>query len=219
MTDDEDITPTPRPSPGTSHDYDEMTRQIDALTEMVGRLVTNVASLRSRLEALEHGDTGDDSDNDTKPHDRPAGWVLFTPPAAAEDRAHQSQGHTPSWTVDNFVRWYNQTFLGLPGTVNQPIPPCWSEHPGLALEVATLAYAWRRSNVGPTANIRDAQHWHDRWRPGFLARLPGYVHAHCLDGRHKQVGATFRADRFSPRTEPSADGKEDPTLFEHGGVS
>ncbi|GAA2798831.1 hypothetical protein GCM10010470_37510 [Saccharopolyspora taberi] len=168
------------------------------MTEVVGGLASKVNKLRDRLDALENGHTGDeDDDGKDDKHDRPAPWVVFTPPAAAEDRQYRKDGHDPNWTLDNFVGWFNVTYVGLAGGPAKPIPECWRDHPGLALEVATLAYSWRRANIGPTANVRDAQYWHHTWRPGFAARLTDWVHAHCLDGRHRDIGAPFRADRFA----------------------
>ena len=128
---------------------------------------------------------------------------MFSPPAAAEDRQHRTDGHDPNWTLDNFVAWFNVTYVGLAGGPAKPIPECWRAHPGLAMEVATLAYTWRRANIGDTANVRDAQYWHHQWRPGFAARLTEWVHTHCLDGRHRETGAVFRADRFSPQHAPA----------------
>ncbi|MEB3371310.1 hypothetical protein [Saccharopolyspora mangrovi] len=181
-------------------DTEELDKQLGALTEVVGGLAKKVNSLRERIDAPENGDTGDDGDEQDDTHDRPASWVVFTPPAAAEDRQHRKDGHSPNWTLDNFVAWYNATYVGLAGGPATPIPECWRQHPGLAMEVATLAYSWRRANVGATANVRDAQYWHHTWRPGFAARLTEWTHAHCLDGRHRPAGANARPDRFTQAT-------------------
>ncbi|GAB3289034.1 hypothetical protein GCM10027563_25440 [Parasphingorhabdus pacifica] len=175
-----------------------MEKQISALTEVIGSLASKVNKLTGRVEALENASSAEENDADQDGrHDQPAPWVVFTPPAAAEDRQHRKDDHDPNWTLDNFVAWYNTTYIGLSGGPAKPIPECWRAHPGLAMEVATLAYTWRRANIGPTANVRDAQYWHHQWRTGFAARLTEWVHTHCLDGRHREIGAPFRADRFS----------------------
>lgn len=200
MSSDE-ITPNPHEPPPAggqdSHSPEDLDKRIDALTEVVGGLASTLNKLRHRLDALENGDTGKDDDGEgNQRHDQPAPWVIFSPPAAAEDRQHRKDGHDPSWTLQNFVAWLNITYVGLPGGPAQPIPDCWREHPGLAMEIASLAYSWRRANIGTTANVRDAQYWHDTWRPGFAGRLADWVHPHCLDGRHREVGAPSRAHRF-----------------------
>ncbi|WP_406690302.1 hypothetical protein REH65_31010 [Saccharopolyspora sp. ID03-671] len=198
----DDITPRRRSEPAAgaqdSAGIEELDKQVSALTEMVGSLSSKVNKLRDRLDNS-HSDGDDDAEQDEK-HDLPAQWVVFTPPAAAEDRQHRTDGHSPQWTLDNFVAWYNATYVGLTGGPAKPIPECWREHPGLAMEIATLAYSWRRANVGATANVRDAQYWHHTSRPGFAARLGEWTHSHCMDGRHRPAGAAARPDRFTQAT-------------------
>ncbi|MEY8042350.1 hypothetical protein AB8O55_23320 [Saccharopolyspora cebuensis] len=192
----DDITPNPYREGARAEDLD---KQISALTEVVGGLASKVNKLRDRIDTLENGRPAD-ADDDAKEHDQPGTWVLFTPPAAAEDGRHRKDGHDPNWTLDNFVAWFNATYVGLAGGPTKPIPECWRHHPGLAMEVATLAYTWRRANVGDTANVRDAQYWHHTWRPGFAARLTDWCHTHCLDGRHRETGSPVRPDRFTQRS-------------------
>ncbi|WP_338596730.1 hypothetical protein [Saccharopolyspora sp. SCSIO 74807] len=196
---DEEITPrrsqnSAEPSDGGTSPLEA---QVEALTEIVGGLTSKLTALRGRIETLENGDPDEPDGAEDEPADRPAPWVLFAPPAAAEDRLHRSDNHTPLWTVQNFVGWYNTTFLGIAGSQARAIPVCWAEHPGLAQEVAVLAYSWRRAHIGTTANVRDAQLWLQQTRPGFAARLAEWVHPHCLDGRHREVGAVYRANRFA----------------------
>ncbi len=209
MNDDE-LTPQPGAPPEAHGGPQE---QISVLMELIGGLAGKVTALTRRVHALETTDT-DDEDG---PSDQPAPWVVFSPPAAAEDREHALNGYTPEWTLENFVVWFNATYLGLPGSPAVPIPECWHEHPGLAMEVATLAYSWRRANLGATANVRDAQYWHHTWRPGFATRLATWIHPHCTDGRHRPVGAPARLTRFAPATTTQGEsvktqsGKEEPS--------
>ncbi|SDP97175.1 hypothetical protein SAMN04487905_1244 [Actinopolyspora xinjiangensis] len=195
MTEDEDITPASFRQSDTDRTRRDLQAQVNTLTDVVSSLSTRLNALDNRLEVLENTE-----DNDPV-EDQPAPWVLYTPPAAAEDRHHRDDEQSPLWTVENFVAWHNVTYVGLPGGSSRPIPPCWRHHPGLALEIATLAYTWRRANIGATANVRDAQYWHHQWRPGFAARLTDWVHSHCLDGRHRDSGAPARTDRFSTDTD------------------
>ncbi|MGH3777051.1 MAG: hypothetical protein ACRDRR_15205 [Pseudonocardiaceae bacterium] len=162
--------------------------QITALTEIVGALATTVSQLSDRAEHLARAHRS--SDQSEQQDDRsPAAWVWFTPPAAAED--------DPRITVENFVAWYNLTYVGVEGTRAKPIPDCWRQHPGLAMEVANLAYSWRAANLGE-ANPREAQYWHHQSRPGFTDRLTReWVHADCIDGDHRAAGAAERPDRFT----------------------
>lgn len=162
--------------------------QINALTEIVGALATTVNQLSDRVEHLAKADRSS-GQGDQQDDRGPAAWVWFTPSAAAEDN--------PRITVDNFVTWYNITYVGGEGTRAKPIPDCWRQHPGLAMEVANLAYSWRAANIGE-ASPREAQYWHHQWRPGFTDRLAReWVHADCVDGEHRTNGSGERPDRFT----------------------
>lgn len=197
----DDLTPR-RDSRQQPQQADETDSRVEALTELVGKLSGKVTKLTERLDAF--GDppaSGDDTDDSTdekkKDKDKPAPWVVYTPPAAAEDQKHRAEKHTPRFTLENFVAWYNTVYVGAEGTSARPIPACWRKHPGLAAEVATLAYAWRQANIGSTANARDAQQWHHQHRPGFAARMASeWTHQRCLDGNHQAVGAPTRDDRY-----------------------
>ena len=169
-------------------------RQITALTEIVGALATTVSELRDRVKHLDKANKS--RERDTSDSHEPAAWVWFSPPAAAEDNPDTTDD--PQTTVGNFVTWYNITYVGIEGSRAKPIPGCWRQHPGLAMEIATLAYSWREANIGPSAKPRDAQYWHHQWRPGFIDRLNReWTHADCLDSEHRAAGAAQRPDRFT----------------------
>lgn len=211
MSDDELAPQAPQrraPTARGPQSEDDTSRQIDAVTELVGMLSAKVTKLTERLDAF--GDPpASDNDVDDKNKDKPAPWVLYTPPAAAEDQQHRADKHTPRFTVDNFVAWYNTIYVGPAGQGADAIPACWREHPPLAMEIASLTYAWRRANIGPSANVRDAQQWHHQHRPGFAARMATWVHTRCLDGNHQAVGAPARDDRFTaPTTRAEQDDQE-----------
>ncbi|MGH3784651.1 MAG: hypothetical protein ACRDR6_23565 [Pseudonocardiaceae bacterium] len=173
----------------------DIDRQITALTEIVGALATTVSQLSDRVEQLNKANRSRDQGDSSGSHE-PAAWVWFSPPAAAEDDPDTTDD--PQTTVGNFVTWYNITYVGIEGSRAKPIPDCWRQHPGLAMEVATLAYIWREANIGPSAKPRDAQYWHHQWRPGFTDRLTReWTHADCLDSQHRAAGAAQRPDRFT----------------------
>ncbi|WP_309111964.1 hypothetical protein [Saccharothrix sp.] len=194
--------PTVSPTGGDGHHT-----QIAALTEIVGALARTLR----RVEAKVNQQAGMPVDDDTA---EPAAWVWFTPPAAAED--DPASDEDPQATIDNFVAWYNVTFVGIDGGRSRPIPPCWRLHPALSMEIAALAHTWRAANIGPRANERDAQFWLHQWRPGFSDRLVrDWVHPDCFDGSHRDEGPPPRANRFEladhhaqppgPTTGPSFD--------------
>lgn len=173
--------------------------QITALTEIVGGLATTVSQLSDRVEHLYRANRS--SGHSEQQDDRsPAAWVWFTPPTATED--------DPRITVDNFVAWYNVTYVGIEGSRAKPIPDCWRQHPGLAMEVANLAYSWRAANIGE-ASPREAQYWHHQWRPGFADRLTReWVHIDCVDGEHRTNGAAERPNRFTQAEQEPSRGRQ-----------
>jgi hypothetical protein len=183
----------------------DVDQQITTLTEIVGTLATTVSELSDRVEHVEANRPRDQSD--TSDSHEPAAWVWFSPPAAAEDDPDTTDD--PRFSVDNFVAWYNITYVGVEGSRATRIPGCWQQHPGLAMEVATLAYSWRAANIGPLASPREAQYWHHQWRPGFTDRLGReWVHTDCIDGDHRTAGPDERLDRFTlAEEEPAAVGE------------
>lgn len=152
---------------------------MEELTEHVGELDTAVAALTTKAKADK---------------DAPAEWALFPVPEVHE--------HVPA-SLQMWVEFYNATYVTTTQSVgedhNRPIPGCWLQHPGLAAEIATLAATWRAAFVGPTADPANAQNFHDRWRPGFAARLRTW--APCSTERHttNPSASPERPTRFDGR--------------------
>jgi predicted transcriptional regulator len=149
---------------------------MEELADHVGELDTAVDALTKKAKA----------DKDV-----PAEWALFAVPERHEH---------PQATLQLWVEFYNATYVTTTQSVgedhNRAIPGCWLQHPGLAAEVATLAATWRAAFVGPTADPANAQNFHDRWRPGFAARLRTW--APCSTERHtfNPNGSPERPTRF-----------------------
>ncbi|MFE5570719.1 hypothetical protein ACFQ68_37395 [Amycolatopsis japonica] len=180
-------------------------QQIATLRAAVGDLRRQVAQqhdlakdLALQLQKLV---AEDEADPDQR-RNRPAPWVPFEPPGRAEPA---SGARDPLVGIALFVKYYNATYVGLPGSRAVAIPDCWLSHPGLLAEVATLAYFWRAANTGLRANVKDAQYWHHTFRPGFAARLATeWTHAHCRASSHKDAGAPARPDRYTaPGSDPA----------------
>ncbi|OLR92587.1 hypothetical protein [Actinokineospora bangkokensis] len=177
-----------QPTPGDGEpDRDD---QITALAELLSHIEQRLHGLETAVDALINQDP-----TERKPAE-PAPWVWYSPPAAAEDDPDTDLD--PRFTVDNFIGWYNTTLVGIDGSSARPIPDCWHQHTGLALEVAALAYSWREANIGPGATARDAQYWLHQWRPAFTDRMVRHwVHPDCLDGTHRRTTEHERANRFT----------------------
>ncbi|MFJ1768027.1 hypothetical protein ACIOD2_47460 [Amycolatopsis sp. NPDC088138] len=195
---DDDI--AARPDNATEHDGRTVDwegpepRSLNELNEAVAGLETVARALRRQIEQLSErlAELTDEPESDP----RLARWLTFLPPEAAEDKEHR--GETPLFTLAHFVQYYNDTYVGNLGTRALAIPDCWLDHPGLVAEIATLAYTWREAHLGKKATARDAQYWHDHWRPSFAERMATeWVHQRCRSDGHKTAGAPARPDRFT----------------------
>lgn len=100
--------------------------------------------------------------------DKPAAWLHTDPPPT---------------TLPDWVEWFNEMYE--PTQRVNRIPACWREHPGLLAELSTLWWSWRVAFIGRQASATDAQNWHDRWLPGFQARMKRWTGSDCLAGHHK----------------------------------
>jgi hypothetical protein len=185
---DDDIAERPddedRSEPRSLDDLDKVVAGLETLAQALARQIEQVSEKLAELT--------DEPESDP----RLARWLIFGPPAAAEDKQHR--GETPLFTIAHFVQYYNETYVGNPGTRAVAIPDCWLDHPGLVAELATLTYTWREAHLGKKATARDAQYWHDHWRPGFAERMATeWVHQRCRSDGHKTAGSPARPDRFT----------------------
>lgn len=211
MSDDE-IPQPPRPQRPGDHDDGDSSSLASVPRDKIAQHEQQIAALRAAVDELkrlitEQRDQGRDfalqlhklvADDELDPdlrRNRPAPWVVFEPPGRTDPETGASD---PLVGIALFVEYYNATYVGLPGSRAVPIPGCWLSHPGLLAEIATLAYFWRVANIGPRANVKDAQYWHQNFRPGFAARLATeWTHAHCRANSHKEAGAAARPDRYA----------------------
>ncbi|QYN18920.1 hypothetical protein [Amycolatopsis sp. DSM 110486] len=193
--DDHEI-PIPEESDSSDLDDDSGIRRSRAeLDAMIERLWSAAQAHRGLLEQL-HERVAQIEAREDADTEHLARWLAFPAPPAAEDL--ECEGETPLFTIAHFVAYYNEVYVGRPGSRAVAIPDCWLDHPGLLAEIATLTYTWRAAHLGKRANPRDAQHWHDRWRPAFAERLVSeWTHPHCLTDTHKPVGAASLPDRYT----------------------
>lgn len=178
MTEGDIDIPEPDPAPTS---VGQMAQLVQQLSTRQDELDTQFRDLVAQVrEAL--------TDNERR-QTQPGGWVWFPPPALSTD---------PRTTVRAFVEFYNTTYVGTSGGKACLFPACWEQHPGLAMEIAALAFSWRAANIGKHASSRDAVQWHHQWRPGVISRLVhDWVHPDCFDGIHTPVGSPARHDRFT----------------------
>lgn len=92
------------------------------------------------------------------------------------------QGIVLAW-LDDVVLWHNHTYGW---QEDQVIPGCWQDHPGLALDLAALAFG--RIDSYDTATAAYVGRWHADWED-FQRRMSaalGDAGRDCRRGDHKR---------------------------------
>src|SRR3954465_14935032 len=120
---DDDIAARPDDTAGddgrrTDGQEDPELRSLEELNEVVAGLEMVAKVLRRQIEQLAEklAELTDEPDSDPQL----ARWLTFLPPEAAEDKEHR--GETPLFTLAHFVQYYNDTYVGNPGTRALAIP-------------------------------------------------------------------------------------------------
>lgn len=120
-------------------------------------------------------------DRPTSTRVTPWTWIALTDPdrdALAEFAAHWVDHHNRIYAVAE----------------DQLIPPCWRQHPRLAVELAVMAWMWYSAHHDPTGIVERAGEFYLRHLPGFHSRLPallGRSPSECGEGQHPP---TWRKD-------------------------
>lgn len=124
------------------------------------------------------------------------------PPAGGDE---EPSGLRPWLTADDperartdlaeLARWVGLVYLRYEDAV---LPSCWAWHPGVVEELWWLRHAHTDAFDGPRASWREVGDWHDRYRPGVVARIRAAVGG-CELSRHAPGG-----DRAAPHPPPGA---------------
>ncbi|GAA1033335.1 hypothetical protein GCM10009557_34770 [Virgisporangium ochraceum] len=89
-------------------------------------------------------------------------------------------------TLSGLCEWLGQILIHYPDTV-RALSPCWPRHPWIVEELVALQAAWREAYEGERASGTKAVDWHDRLRPGVVARLRVHT-AGCSPEAHRPGG-------------------------------
>lgn len=155
--------------PGLARELDLVRRRVDTLAEAT-------EGLPGRVEEI-------------------AGLVAKLTDALAAVTARRRAEPAPSWLlapsdpdelrtlVEELGSWLAAVFLRYPDGV-QVLPECWLWHPEVVEELLWLMHAWCTAYQGATASAGAAGNWHDRQRPGVVARLRKSVGS-CSIERHQ----------------------------------
>ncbi|ALE82471.1 hypothetical protein [Pseudonocardia sp. HH130629-09] len=137
---------------GLARQIDELRRRVDGLdpvpgrVDELGRLVSQMADTLATLAA--------------RRRPMPAPSWLVAPTGEAEVGA----------LLDELTAWLATVFLRYPDAASV-MPECWLWHPDVVEELLWLMHAWCAAYQGSDASVSAAGDWHDRQRPGVIARI------------------------------------------------
>ncbi|NJC70843.1 hypothetical protein HC031_14115 [Planosporangium thailandense] len=121
-------------------------------------------------------------------------------PVGADNTEDGQHAGVESWLVSprpealqELVEWMDQVLIHYPGTVDA-LGQCWSLHAWIVEELLALRAAWSEAYQGDRAGGTKAVDWHERHRPGVIARITQGT-AGCSVEAHQPGG---RLDRPIP---------------------
>ena len=164
---------------GLARDLEALRRDVTALSglarrvEQLGQVVTRLAEATTAATTTGPADEGVVSwlDADLDPHD----------PAVAED------------ILARLAQWVAGVYLRYP---DARLPDCWLWHPEVVEELLWLHQAWLAA-YAEGARVTAAADWHDRYRPGVVARIKSCADMCALDD-HQPGKIRHRPARTAP---------------------
>ena len=70
--------------------------------------------------------------------------------------------------LTDLMTWLDRVYLQFPDAA---LPTCWLWHPSVVEELLWLRRSWLEAFTGRTAAVFRVADWHDRQRPGVVARI------------------------------------------------
>lgn len=137
--------------------------------------------------------------------DRPLSWLVQGPPASPPDGDQAGRPGGPpdpaariteqdaTAHLDELAGWLAEVYLRFPGA---DLPSCWAWHPAVVEELWWLRGAHIDAYTGKAGSWAKVGDWHDRFRPGVVRRVTGWIGT-CELARHDH-GRGDRADQGVP---------------------
>lgn len=152
---------------------DEQARQLDHLAQMparIGELSDQVTELADLVTNLASTRTSGQSGRDPE-RDEPAAWSWLDLPTADDDPgADPSVEQAAADVLAGLADWLGRIYLRYPDAA-AALPDCWSWHPDVVEELLALAGTWGQAYRSDQAGPALVAEWHDRHRPGVVARI------------------------------------------------
>jgi hypothetical protein len=144
---------------GRFHGVDDQLGQIES---RVGSLAATLAGVADQLAELATGSDG---------LARHMSWFEMDDRELAYAR------------LRDLMTWLDRVYLQFPDAV---LPTCWLWHPSLVEELLWLRRSWLEAFTGRSAAIFRVADWHDRQRPGVVARIRALNSGVCSLDQHER---------------------------------
>ena len=170
-------------------------RDVEALRRLIARQDTAVRTIRGWLADLETqvGASATTLATLTEQVTELAGggqeagahrsWFATTDPEQARSR------------LVELAEWIEGVYLRFPDAA---LPACWLWHPSVVEELLWLRRSWTEAFTGSTAAIFRVADWHDRQRPGVVARIRALNDGVCSLDQHAPGAEQDRPPQRTP---------------------
>ena len=136
--------------------------QLGQVESRVGSLAAALAGFADQLAELATGEDG------LAQH---MSWFEMDDSAVAYQR------------LTDLMTWLDRVYLQFPDAV---LPTCWLWHPSVVEELLWLRRSWLEAFTGRTAAVFRVADWHDRQRPGVVARIRALGGGVCSLDQHER---------------------------------
>lgn len=184
------------PPPGSGDDTGEdlagLARELDLVRRRVEALSSSVDGVPGRVEDLAQvvARLSDTLATVAARHRAPVApsWLL----------APADQGEVGA-LLDGLGGWLAVVFLRYPDAASA-LPECWMWHASVVEELLWLMHAWSAAYQGANASVAAAGDWHDRQRPGVVARIRKAAGSCSIEAHRTRPG--WPADPTGPVPTP-----------------
>ena len=165
---------------GLAREVEQVQRRLAGLADLPGRVDKLAGTVTELADTLAAGTPAD-------PSQVAPSWLDFASGSGAETRqAERLLDRLAGWVGAVYVRYTDARHL----------PECWLWHPDVVEELLWLHAAWIAA-YHPEAPVTAVGDWHDRQRPGVVARVKDYAGVCSLD-EHRERGHAQRGARPRP---------------------
>jgi hypothetical protein len=150
---------------GLARELEQLYREVHLFRRLAPRVDELAASLAQLAETLA-------IDKPEHPNAPPPCWI-DQPDDTGRDPATSRATHDAEGLLRKLAPWVGAVYLRYSDAVSG-FPDCWMWHPDVVEELLWLHHAWLAA-YSPGAAATAVGDWHDRQRPGVVARIRHYA--------------------------------------------